>query len=77
MLIKCVQVSLVYLYVYLKNSKKIIFISLSLLLFFFKDFVSVSSPNPHKTTLIHYEKSRGLMGLLHVVSVTVISMKAS
>lgn len=39
------------------------------------DFVGRSTANPHETLLVHQGKPRGLKGLLHMLSATVMSTK--
>jgi len=45
--------------------------------FFFKDFVGISSANPHETLLVHLGEPRGLKGLSHMLNATVIPTKVS
>jgi len=52
MLVKFVQFSVVYIFVFEEKIKKD-FLFFSIFFLFLKDFVSISCTNPHKTTLTH------------------------
>jgi len=44
---------------------------------YFKNFVGISSTNPHEISLIHLREARDLKGLLHTLNATVIPIKVS
>ena len=43
----------------------------------FRDFVGISSANPHETLLVLLGEPSGLKGLLHTLNATVIATKVS
>ena len=56
----------------------VLFIFRFLLLFYFlKDFMGISSVNPHDTSLVHLGEPRGLKGFLYMLNATVILTKVS
>ena len=44
---------------------------------YFKDFVGISSANPHETSIIHLGELKGLKGWLHMSNAAVIPTKVS
>ena len=77
----CANFSLVYICVVFVNPFLLFYLCFFLLLpsyfFFFKDFVGMSSANPHETSLVHLGEPRGLKGLLRTLNTTVIPTKVS
>ena len=72
--------SLVHIFVFLFVNPFCFSVCVSLFLFpfyffFFKDFVGVSSANPHKTLLVHLGEPMGLKGLFHTLNATAIPAK--